>query len=188
MIDERSMILARDWQGEPLLGCLASEKLNGCRVEWDGEAFWTRHGNRVTAPEWFTRGLPRCRINGEIHAGRGVGFGNNNSAYKVASNAVRLGGEWFSETDDGHPLLFAALYCPEVSGNWQRRQRAAVRAVRGCRTAEAIKADVVRDCGAVARWLKALRAGNAEGGMFLRPEGDGECGRTGELLRIKFLE
>jgi hypothetical protein len=36
--------------------------------------------------------------------------------------------------------------------------------------------------------MRPLRAVNAEGGMFLRPDGDGSCGRTGELLRLKFVE
>lgn len=181
------MLLAKDAEGACLLGWQASEKLNGCRVEWDGAAFWTRNGNRVYPPRWFTRGLPRCRINGEIHAGRGRGMLNDNSAFKVASNAVRLGGDWFTETDDGHPLVFTALYLPEVGGSWQQRQRAVAKAVRGCRFAEAVRFHVVQSAADEARWLLSLRRLNGEGAMYLNPHGDGQPGRTGELLRVKFV-
>ena len=182
------MLLARDWRGQSLLGWQASEKLNGCRVEWDGEVFWTRHGNCVEAPRWFTKGLPRCRINGEIHAGRGVGFGNNNSAFKMASNAVRLGGHWFDDTDGGQPLVFTAFYLPEADGSWARRQQLVAATVKGCCHAEAIRFHAVRDAAAEARRLLKLRRANAEGAMYLQPDGEGQCGRSGELLRMKFLQ
>lgn len=181
------MLLAKDWSGQDLTGWLASEKLNGCRVEWDGSYFWTRHGNRVNAPAWFTKGLPRCRVNGEIHAGRGVGFGNNNSAYKVASNAVRLGGNWFDEMDGGEPLRFTALYLSGAPGNWHARQLAAT-AIKGCRHADAVETRVLSQRGDLVRFMSWLRKIGAEGGMFVNPNGGGNAGRTGDLLRWKFLK
>ena len=187
MINEASMILARDLTSQWVGGWQFSEKLNGCRVEWDGKLFWTRSGHPVDAPRWFTKGLPRCRINGEIHAGRGRGLGNHNSAYKVASNAVRLGGDWFHETDDGEPLRFTALFLPEAAGNWAARQRAVARAVRGRHHADAIRHGRVRDDNRhyAEILLQHVRLGS-EGVMFLNPDGGGEQGRTGELLRVKF--
>lgn len=184
MIDESQMLLAVDWQGESLAGWLATEKFNGCRVEWDGESFWTRNGNRVDAPKWFTKGLPRCRINGEIHAGRGVGVGNHNTAYKLAMRAVVHGADWFT-----YAIRFTALYAYDVSGNWAKRQAATVRAVRGCHHAEAVKPVVMsRDGSDLTKLMVGLRSGNAEGAMFLNPNGNADFGRTGDLLRIKFCE
>lgn len=180
------MLLAVDWQGEPLLGWLASEKLNGCRVEWDGEVFWTRNGNIVDAPKWFTRGLPKCRINGEIHAGRGFGFGNDNSAYKVAMTAVRHGGDWFNECDDCNPIRFTALYLPEAEGNWHTRQIATARAVKGCANADAINCLHLTKTGDMANMLANIRNAGGEGAMFVNPRGGSEYGRTGDLLRFKF--
>ena len=60
--------------------------------------------------------------------------------------------------------------------------------VRGCRHAEAIRGTVLRERGDLTRFMQPLRRVNAEGGMFLRPDGDGACGRSGELLRLNFCE
>src|SRR5690554_4513608 len=63
-----------------------SEKLDGVRGHWDGRALWTRGGNRIEAPEWFTAGWPRVALDGELWLGRG--------RFEEASGVVRtLGGE-----------------------------------------------------------------------------------------------
>lgn len=47
-----------------------SEKLDGVRAIWDGEHLYTRNGNRIYAPAWFTDPLPPIRLEGELWAGR----------------------------------------------------------------------------------------------------------------------
>jgi len=181
MIDESKMTLAVDMTGNrSVRGWLGSEKLNGCRAFWDGEKFWTRGGNVVEAPRWFTRGLPEFQLDGEIHAGRGRGFGNDNSAFKLASAAVRFGGNWFDETDDGHPITFTAFDAPEVSGNWLRRLREIPGKVR-------IAPEVIRDIHHFTAYLLGLKKIGAEGAMFRNPESVGyETGRSENLLRFKY--
>lgn len=48
-----------------------SEKYDGVRGYWDGEKLWTRGGERVNAPTWFTAGWPKTPMDGELWAGRG---------------------------------------------------------------------------------------------------------------------
>ena len=48
-----------------------SEKFDGLRGWWDGRRLWTRGGEPVAAPDWFTAGLPRVALDGELWAGRG---------------------------------------------------------------------------------------------------------------------
>ncbi|WED28201.1 DNA ligase [Vibrio sp. DW001] len=48
-----------------------SEKLDGIRALWTGKELLTRKGNKISAPEWFTRELPNFSIEGELWAGRG---------------------------------------------------------------------------------------------------------------------
>lgn len=48
-----------------------SEKYDGVRGYWDGKQLWTRGGERITAPAWFTAPLPRQPLDGELWAGRG---------------------------------------------------------------------------------------------------------------------
>ena len=70
-MNETQMTLAVDLSGESRIdGWLASEKLNGCRAYWTGKEFFTRGGNVIHAPAWFTKGLPDLHLDGEINAGR----------------------------------------------------------------------------------------------------------------------
>lgn len=48
-----------------------SEKFDGVRGYWDGAALWTRGGERIAAPAWFTAGWPRQALDGELWVGRG---------------------------------------------------------------------------------------------------------------------
>ena len=48
-----------------------SEKFDGVRGYWDGEALWTRGGEPVAAPAWFTASWPKMPMDGELWAGRG---------------------------------------------------------------------------------------------------------------------
>lgn len=48
-----------------------SEKYDGLRGYWDGQQLFTRGGERVQAPAWFTAGWPNTRLDGELWAGRG---------------------------------------------------------------------------------------------------------------------
>lgn len=48
-----------------------SEKYDGVRGYWDGKQLWTRGGERVVAPAWFTAPLPAQPLDGELWAGRG---------------------------------------------------------------------------------------------------------------------
>ncbi|RZI74247.1 MAG: DNA ligase [Variovorax sp.] len=58
-------------RGMPLDGYWVSEKFDGVRGYWDGKALWTRGGERVVAPTWFTAPLPATPLDGELWAGRG---------------------------------------------------------------------------------------------------------------------
>ena len=58
-------------RGMPLAGYWVSEKYDGLRGYWDGRQLWTRGGERVEAPAWFTAPLPTVPLDGELWAGRG---------------------------------------------------------------------------------------------------------------------
>ena len=57
-----------------------SEKFDGVRAYWDGTTLWSRHGNSIIAPSWFTNQLPHIALDGELWAGR--------NRFETASSAV----------------------------------------------------------------------------------------------------
>jgi DNA ligase-1 len=58
-------------RGMPLDDYWVSEKYDGVRGYWDGQQLWTRGGERVIAPAWFTATLPAIPMDGELWSGRG---------------------------------------------------------------------------------------------------------------------
>ena len=58
-----------------------SEKLDGVRARWDGEALYSRGGNRFNAPAWFIDGFPAEALDGELWMGR--------RTFEVLSGTVR---------------------------------------------------------------------------------------------------
>jgi len=58
-------------EGVVLADYWVSEKYDGVRGYWDGRQLWTRGGERVAAPGWFTDGWPDVPMDGELWAGHG---------------------------------------------------------------------------------------------------------------------
>src|SRR5690606_6511776 len=89
-----------------------SEKLDGVRGRWDGQALWTRGGYRVRAPAWFTEGWPPVPMDGELWLGRG--------RFEDASGTVRAG-------DAGDPdwrrMRFMVFDLPGDGGTFDARVR-----------------------------------------------------------------
>ncbi|MBS0425872.1 MAG: DNA ligase [Proteobacteria bacterium] len=65
------MLAERYRAGMPLAGWWVSEKYDGLRGYWDGKRLWTRGGEPIAAPAWFTAPLPATPLDGELWAGRG---------------------------------------------------------------------------------------------------------------------
>lgn len=67
-----SLMLANAYRdGTILADYWVSEKYDGVRGYWDGQTLWTRGGERVAAPAWFTAGWPKEPMDGELWAGHG---------------------------------------------------------------------------------------------------------------------
>ncbi len=48
-----------------------SEKLDGVRAYWNGSELVSKQGNKINAPQWFIKNLPKKHIEGELWIGRG---------------------------------------------------------------------------------------------------------------------
>ncbi len=67
-----ALMLAKVYHpGVDLSDYWVSEKYDGLRGYWDGQQLFTRGGERVQAPAWFTAGWPSTPLDGELWAGRG---------------------------------------------------------------------------------------------------------------------
>ena len=96
--------------GMPLADYWVSEKYDGVRGYWDGQQLWTRGGERIAAPGWFSAGLPRQALDGELWAGRG--------RFSHAVSTVR------SQTPDDkawRQMHFMVFDLPAESGDFSTR-------------------------------------------------------------------
>jgi len=110
-MNERHMTLATDWDFRDVRLWQWSEKFDGCRAYWDGQAFWTRGGHVVDAPAQLLRAMPSgVHLDGELWAGRG--------GYIPAMNFVRHG-IWSDS------VRFVAFDAPQASGDWLKRMKLA---------------------------------------------------------------
>lgn len=167
MIDESHMTLGVDWHGQSLVGWLASEKHDGCRAFWDGHDLWTRNGNCINAPGWFTDALPPAALDGEIWCGR-----NDLAGARMAVQYGRF----------TRAHKFIAFDAPPAPGTWAQRMAtitpsAAVKPVEfwevaTMRELRVALANILRDGG--------------EGLVLRNPVAMGyEIGRTGNMVKVK---
>lgn len=166
-MNELQMTLGSDYHAEiDPTGWLVSEKLNGCRAYWDGSQFWTRGGNVIVAPDWFTDGLPAVHLDGEIWAGRG--------RFEEARCAIQYG-HWTPR------CRFVAFDAPTVRGAWRWRMAVASGIWRNTVAVEVCKSH---------RWLmerlRAVQGDGGEGVVIRNPNVTRyETGRTANLLKVK---
>lgn len=170
-MNESQMTLGVDWMGQDPTGWWMSEKLDGCRAYWDGERLWTRGGNVIPAPAWFTAGLPSgMHLDGELWAGRG-----EFTRARIAAQAGRLGATMTLEVFD----------CPTALGTWPERMRVASASLHGgnARLVEFRRCSSRADMDGY--FARILAAGGE--GVILRSPGviGYERGRTANLLKVK---
>lgn len=174
-IDEGQMMLARDYAGQNVIGWHCSEKLDGCRAYWDGSRFWTRGGCIVDAPGWFTAGLPRVHLDGELWAGLG--------GLREAQAATQHGK--FSER-----IKFAVFDAPHAPGTWAERMRFAEQQLQGVGATFAFPVPFTRieSKPQLRRTLGAILDEGGEGIVFRSAGALGYCpGRADTFLRLKSL-
>ena len=53
-----------------ITGWLMSEKLDGVRGYWDGKKFYSKNGNPIDPPLWFTANFPPFALDGELWSKR----------------------------------------------------------------------------------------------------------------------
>lgn len=91
-----SLMLAETYRpGMSLADYWVSEKYDGVRAYWDGQQLWTRGGEKIVAPAWFTTPLPKQRLDGELWAGRGrfshaVSTARNQTPNDIAWHEMRF--------------------------------------------------------------------------------------------------
>lgn len=170
------LLLANPWDGElDPAGWWLSEKADGVRAFWDGEAFISRQGNKFYAPSWFTANLPKHPLDGELWMGRQM-FQKTISVVKSQDSGER----WrqvtyvvFDHPSHLGPFEDRMKYLLELESNLNHPHMRILRQIK------------VRDRDHVAKELDLVVSQGGEGLMLRKPGSLYEACRSDTLLKVK---
>jgi len=170
------LLLAHVWDTEvELSGWWMSEKLDGVRAYWDGERFVSRLGNQYFAPAWFTAGLPKFALDGELWLDR--------KAFQRTVSIVRRQ----DQSDAWREIRFLVFDAPGHGGAFEARVQHYHDFIARERPAfaQAHPHEPCRGVEHLHRELKRVEALGGEGLMLRRPGSAYEVGRSHSLLKVK---
>jgi DNA ligase-1 len=159
-------------------GWWMSEKLDGVRAYWDGEALYSKNGVHFSPPPEFTVGLPPFPLEGELWGGRGT-------FARTVSIVLR---------HQGHPgwleLKYAIFDVPDAPGSFRMRLQKAANWVARHHPPYAflIPQTPVEDPAHLSRHLDEVVAHGAEGLIVRDPKGEYLPGRSATILKVKRFE
>ena len=173
------VLLAENYKsGVDVTQYLISEKYDGVRAVWDGSALYTRQGNIINAPVWFTQNLPKTPLDGELWLGRGQ--------FDALSGAVRkdipIDAEW-------QGITYNVFELPNASGTFEMRAKRIVEVVKQTNVThlKVVTQFRVKDEAELNKRLKQVVATGGEGLMLHRADALYIIGRSDALLKLKLL-
>lgn len=162
--------------GMNLTGYWVSEKYDGVRGYWDGSKLWTRGGQPIYAPGWFTEGWPSLPLDGELWAGRG--------AFADTVSAVRQK----TPTDSAwRQLRFMVFDLPAQGGPFDERLRA-LQTLTLAPLVKVVTQARATDHAALQALLKKTVIEGGEGLMLHRGSALYSSLRSDDLLKFKPFE
>jgi DNA ligase 1 len=170
------ILLAHKWEVDhDPTGWWMSEKLDGVRAYWDGEAFVSRLGNTFLAPDWFIADLPADTLDGELWVGRKM--------FSKTISIVRSG----AASQAWRDVSYVVFDAPNARGGFEERIGHVERVLAKAKTPHArVHEHVV--CEGVSHLRDELRRVEGLGGeglMLRQPKSSYEIGRSTSLLKVK---
>ncbi|WP_104046773.1 DNA ligase [Vibrio jasicida] len=156
-----------------------SEKLDGIRAYWTGQHLVTRNGNRIYAPEWFTKLLPDYPLDGELWAGRG----NFHLVQQTVLDKTPVEGAW-------RRIDFMVFDMPYSAGDYQKRYYNIQDLVF---TIDAphikyVEHRAIQDEKHLFTQLDRISQSDGEGVMLRKVSSRYQAGRGSDLLKLKRYE
>lgn len=157
---------------------LISEKYDGVRAMWDGKQLYTRQGNIINAPAWFTKDLPKMPLDGELWLARGQ--------FDALSGAVRkdlpVDAEW-------QQITYNIFELPDAQGTFEARAKRIVAIVKNAnlKQLKAVAQFRLKDEAALNLRLKQVVRNGGEGLMLHRADALYVTGRNDALIKLKPL-
>jgi DNA ligase-1 len=153
-------------------GWWMSEKLDGVRAIWDGTDFRTRNNNVLFAPDWFKKGMPKERLDGEFWLGRNL--------FQETMSVVRRhspNGEW-------KKIKYRVFDAPDATGDFEDRMDH----LNKMNLPVHVQVVIQFKCSSehhLGQFLKTITDQGGEGIMLRKPHSQYEARRSSTLLKVK---
>lgn len=156
-----------------------SEKLDGVRARWDGEALRLRNGERIAAPAWFTAPLPAQPLDGELWLARG--------RFDALSGLVR---RQQPDEADWRQVRYMLFELPGADGDFSARLEhlKAVESRAGVDWIRAVPQRRVADRDQLEALFREVVGQGGEGLMLHRADAHWAPGRSEALLKMTPFE
>ncbi|ART79092.1 DNA ligase [Oceanisphaera avium] len=168
--------LAARFQQQDVRRYWVSEKLDGVRAYWDGEALWSRAGHRFMAPKWFIASFPQQHLDGELWLGRGQ--------FEKVSAVVR---RYQASDDEWREVRFMVFDMPNQPQKFSERVLA-LNELASSHSSPYLAVVAQRrlpNNQALASYLAKIVSGAGEGVMLRHQDSFYQPGRNQELLKLK---
>lgn len=172
-----ALMLAKNWQsGVNPVDYLVSEKLDGVRAFWDGQALRFKSGRLIAAPAWFTAALPTTPLDGELWLGR--------RSFDRLSGTVRRSAPVDAEWRELHYMIFDL---PGAPGTFTERAARVASLVErsGVPWLRAVAQTPVADHAALQSHLLKTVEDGGEGLVLHRADALWQPGRSDALRKLK---
>lgn len=178
--DHTQLMHGHDYAGENCEGWLFQRKWDGWFAGWDGERLFTKEGNTIAAPDFFTAGLPDFPLCCELVAGK-EGANHTQSLIRTKTNPR----EW----EHARLYVFDAplTRVPKYWGdnNVEMRLKAGEGDWLGAKHAQVVRTFPLHDRAQLRDELRAVLDAGGEGLMIQPPHNPYVAGRTRRLLKVK---
>jgi DNA ligase-1 len=171
------LMLANNYRpGMPLDDYWVSEKLDGVRAYWDGKKLYTRAGNLIHTPAWFTKDWPIFPMDGELWAGRGK--------FDQTSATVR---QLVPDDKSWQSIRFMVFDLPEEPGVFTHRLSVLQKNFTGLKShpLKMIPQARIATHQKLMEKLDAIVKEGGEGLMLHRGQSLYLAGRSSDLLKVK---
>ena len=172
-----NVLLAQEYKADvDVQQYLVSEKFDGVRAIWDGKTFYTRRGNEINAPAWFTKDLPKTTLDGELWLGRG----QFDALSGAVSKDVPIDEEWKN-------ISYMVFELPDAPGTFEARAKRIVEIVKkaNLQHLKAVTQFRVSDEASLNLRLKQVVKNGGEGLMLHRADAEYITGRNAALIKLK---
>ncbi len=153
-----------------------SEKLDGMRGYWNGKQLFTRQGNIIYTPKWFTKNWPANAIDGELWMGRAQ-FQKTLSCVKKVN----------IDENCWHKVHFMIFDLPKHTGTFTQRIKAMEKLTSKAKSAHLnmIKQFKLKNTQQLDKTLSNIVENQGEGLMLHFESAYYHVGRTANIMKLK---